>query len=92
MSSPKTKNESFLTNAQVFVGLLFAFLTPSVAGVAAYYQTVGDIKNDIQTVRVDTERDYVRKEELKEVSQKLDKISEDLNKVLGYLERERNRR
>jgi hypothetical protein len=91
MTIPK-KNERFFTNAQIFIGMLLAFLTPSVAGVAAYYQTVSDLRQDIQKVRLESEQDFVRKEELREVSVKLDKISEDLNKVLGYLEKERYKR
>ena len=59
------------------------FLTP----VGAYYKQNATVADEIAQMRFERERDFAKKEELREISKKLDRIAEDLAEIKGAIKR-----
>lgn len=63
-----------LSKLHILIAMAIGVVTPTVTGLSAYYNAIGKIRED-----------YVKKEELKDKLDKLDRIAEDVAEIKGSL-------
>jgi hypothetical protein len=80
-----------LSRWQVILGGVFAIVVPVASAYTSYLQSVSDIKQEFAMLRLESERAYVKKDEMAKVGDKLEQISDQLSEIKGYI-RARDRR
>lgn len=79
-----------LTKIQVVVAVVMSILVPTVTAVSATYSAYGNTNKVIDEHRLENYKTFVQKDELKEVRQKLEQMDGKLNRIEGYLSRNKS--
>ncbi len=81
-----------ITKISVPIVLAVSLAGYAITGFATYYSSLEDVRTKIHEVRLEREQNFVKKDEMKEMAHKLDKIAEDVATIRGYIQREGPRR
>jgi hypothetical protein len=64
---------------------VFSVLTPIASGYTSYLTGQASVQREFVQVRLETETLYVRKDQMKDVIDRLQKISDDVSEIKGYM-------
>lgn len=81
---------SFLKRYQLIVAILGGILIPTIAGVGGYYRANADMTQRIDKVQLDNANTYAKTSDLKDLRDRLDKISSDVSEIKGFLYKHKN--
>lgn len=81
--------EIVLKRAHVVIAAIIGIMAPALTAYGSYLKAFSDIQAQIAASRLDAEREFAKKEELKPVNDKLDSIIEDLGEIKGFLRQRR---
>lgn len=76
------KSPTLGQKTKISLGVALGLLTP----VGAYHKAMSDMRVEIVNVRLERERDFVKKDDLQKLIEKVDKVAEDVAVMRGYLE------
>lgn len=74
-----------LTKIELLLAVLVGILSPTIAGVASYVKSNGEIERKMEVLRTERETNFVRKDAFRDMSYKVDRIAEDMAEIKGYL-------
>lgn len=81
----ETREEIMLKRTHVVIAALLGILAPAVTAYGSYLKAFADVQAQMAAMRLDAEREFAKKEELRQVNEKLDSIREDLGEIKGFL-------
>jgi hypothetical protein len=90
----ETRKESRFTGLDSITGvkklhtwvvLVMGIVSPVGTGFAAWYNMKSSVDERFSQVRIERERDFVKKDDLKELSRKINEIAEDVAFIKGRL-------
>lgn len=64
-----------------------AIVAAFVAPVSAYYSTLAAVNERIAKIELKTSEQYVKKEDFKQLIDKMDRVAEDVSTIKGYLQK-----
>lgn len=81
-----------ITKWQMRIGILAAILVPFASAMAAYYSTIGGIRQSVAGVRADviearleSERAFAKRADVETMRDKINTIASDVSEIKGYL-------
>lgn len=90
----KSAETNILTNWKLKLGILFAVISPTVTGTAAYYnlQIKLDEKNQITQEKINqlelrTEKNFASKETMEKIRDDMNRVKEDIVEIKVLLKR-----
>ncbi len=77
---------------KVVLGGCIAIAVPTVTAYTSYRESLSDIRTEFVQVRLENEQLFVKKDEMAEVTKRLEVIGDRTNQILGMMKAERRRR
>lgn len=80
-----------LKRAHAILIALAAIIAPPLTAYGSYMKAMSDIKTQFVEIRLEAERQFVKKDSMDRFGEKLDRMSEQLSQIKGYLDRRSQR-
>lgn len=81
-----------LSKWQALVAIIMSIITPTLAGVGSYYKSQASTQVEMEKLRTERAEQYVRKDAVDKLTDKVDAIAKDTAAIRGYIEGQRSRR
>jgi len=90
MNSPAMMSDVMInvSKMQLIVALLLQVGAPIAAGFTAYQKSHADIRVQLEEIRVEREKDFVRKDDMRIMMEKLDIIGQRISNIEGFLRKQ----